>query len=293
MRTLGMVLWSGQTGQFLKVYDVFAAIQAYRHPTGRYTSRHCLCAEPNAPHDAIQVRFLQKCGSRNGQDVSHLHAIGSIAYAKIPKEVNPSKLDTVSVKYTLIGYYGHDAYKLLDQATGDIIKAHNVVFEEGTGHRTLFQQDALRDEPIFDGELDEEPNHPVTKSGTPTVENTTPAPNTPEQIPNIGRVVTQPYPIAPRHRAAHNLTANRQTQTDAQEVALNESCASNCCPPVAAVVIHETLVVAKVSSYIHSGSCPSSWATSQQPTFGPRQRYEPATLLAITQCHCCHHLASV
>ncbi len=64
-------------------------------------------------------------------------------------------------------------------------------------------------------------------------------------------------------------------------------------PPVAAMIIHELLVVAKVSSYIHSGNCPSSWATSQHPTFGSTQRYEPATLLAITQCHCCHHLASV
>ncbi len=63
--------------------------------------------------------------------------------------------------------------------------------------------------------------------------------------------------------------------------------------PVAAMIIHEPLVVAKVSSYIHSGNCPSSWATSQHPTFGSTQRYEPATLLAITQCHCCHHLASV
>ncbi len=43
-------------------------------------------------------------------------------------------------------------------------------------------------------------------------------------------------------------------------------------PPVAAVVIHETLVVAKVSSYIHSGSCPSSWAASQQPTFGAKAK---------------------
>ncbi len=32
---------------------------------------------------------------------------------------------------------------------------------------------------------------------------------------------------------------------------------------IAAVIIHEPLVVAKVSSYIHSGSCPSPWAVSQ------------------------------
>ena len=64
-------------------------------------------------------------------------------------------------------------------------------------------------------------------------------------------------------------------------------------PPVAAVLIHEPLVVAKVSSYIHSGNCPSCWAVCQQPIFGPRQRYAVATLLAITQCHCCHHLACV
>jgi hypothetical protein len=93
------------------------------------------------------------------QDVSHLRPIGSAAYAKVPKEINPSKLDSASIKYTLIGYYGRDAYKLLDRNTGIVVKARNVIFEEGTGHHTLFDQEQLRDEPLFGFEEDQVPGH--------------------------------------------------------------------------------------------------------------------------------------
>ena len=70
-------------------------------------------------------------------DVSHLRAFGCVTYAKIPKEHGVSKLEPCSIKTVLIGYYGRGAYRLLDQLTGRIIKSRDVIFEEGSGHRTL------------------------------------------------------------------------------------------------------------------------------------------------------------
>ncbi len=135
------------------------------------------------------------------QDVSHLRAIGSTAYAKVPKETNPSKLDPTSVKYTLIGYFGRDAYKLLDRATGKVVKARNVVFEEGSGHRTLFDQHALHDEPIFDDEIIDDaaaaqpPPIVPTNVDIPSVE----IPQTPV-VPNAAGIIRPQYPIAPRQQ---------------------------------------------------------------------------------------------
>ncbi|KIJ39183.1 hypothetical protein M422DRAFT_175469, partial [Sphaerobolus stellatus SS14] len=56
--------------------------------------------------------------------ISHLHAISSNTYAQIPPEINHSKLSPRSIKYTLIGYYGRDAYKLYGCASSrTIVKA--------------------------------------------------------------------------------------------------------------------------------------------------------------------------
>ena len=57
---------------------------------------------------------------RKCQDVSHLCPFGTTAYAHVPAELNTSKLHTKSLKVYLIGYYGHKAYKLLDQSTRDV-----------------------------------------------------------------------------------------------------------------------------------------------------------------------------
>lgn len=56
---------------------------------------------------------------------------GSTAYTYIPAEVSTSKLQPRSVKVQLLGYYGHEAYKLLDQDTGKVLKSRDVIFEEG------------------------------------------------------------------------------------------------------------------------------------------------------------------
>ncbi|KIJ33836.1 hypothetical protein M422DRAFT_126600, partial [Sphaerobolus stellatus SS14] len=68
------------------------------------------------------------------QDVSHLCAIGSIVFAHIPSEIGHSKMAPGSIKYALIGYYGRDTYKLYDGSSKSVIKARNVIFEEGEGH---------------------------------------------------------------------------------------------------------------------------------------------------------------
>lgn len=69
-------------------------------------------------------------------DVSHLRAFGCAAYAKIPAEEGGSKIEDRSIKTTLLGYFGRGAYRLLDRATGKIFKSRDVIFDEGTGHRT-------------------------------------------------------------------------------------------------------------------------------------------------------------
>jgi len=45
-----------------------------------------------------------------------------------------SKLYSISIKYTLIGYYSKSAYKLLNRITGNTIKSKDICFEEETGH---------------------------------------------------------------------------------------------------------------------------------------------------------------
>ncbi|RDB17165.1 Retrovirus-related Pol polyprotein from transposon TNT 1-94 [Hypsizygus marmoreus] len=70
-------------------------------------------------------------------NVSHLRPFGCTAYAKIPTELGGSKLEVRSVKCVLIGYYGRDGYRLFDRSSGRIFRSRDVIFEEGTGNRTL------------------------------------------------------------------------------------------------------------------------------------------------------------
>jgi hypothetical protein len=70
-------------------------------------------------------------------DVPHLRPFGCTAYAKIPVEVDGGKLAPRSIKCVLIGYFGHDAYRLLDKSTGKMLRSRDVIFEEGIGHRTI------------------------------------------------------------------------------------------------------------------------------------------------------------
>ena len=70
-------------------------------------------------------------------DVSHLHPIGCNAYVKIPVKRGESKLESCLIKGTLIGYFGCDAYRVFDPVCQKIFCSHDVVFEEGIGHKTL------------------------------------------------------------------------------------------------------------------------------------------------------------
>ena len=69
--------------------------------------------------------------SRRWQDIFYLWPFGTTAYAYIPGDLNLSKLFPWSVKVTLLGYFGHDSYKLLEKNTSTIFRSHNVIFEEG------------------------------------------------------------------------------------------------------------------------------------------------------------------
>ena len=72
--------------------------------------------------------------------MSHLQLFGCTAYAKVPKETDPSKINHNSVKYVLIGYYSRDGYELYDCNTNKVIRSWDVIFEEGTGHWTISKE---------------------------------------------------------------------------------------------------------------------------------------------------------
>ncbi|GBE79255.1 hypothetical protein SCP_0204530 [Sparassis crispa] len=75
-------------------------------------------------------------------NISHLHAFGSIAYAKLADETR-FKLDPKSVKCILVGYTGDANYRLWDPMSGPhgtTFCSHKVVFEEGPGHRSINEE---------------------------------------------------------------------------------------------------------------------------------------------------------
>ena len=87
------------------------------------------------------------------QDISHLCLFGCIAYAKIPVEIGISKLSPRSIKYVLIGYFGHGTYKLWDRASGTTIKSCDVIFKEGQGHHTITAPTLSFDSTLDDGDV--------------------------------------------------------------------------------------------------------------------------------------------
>lgn len=70
------------------------------------------------------------------QDVGHLCSFGCIGYARVPKKLIRSKLDSRSVKYVMVGYSSH-GYRLYDRVNRLIVTSQNVIFKEGSGHRTI------------------------------------------------------------------------------------------------------------------------------------------------------------
>jgi hypothetical protein len=77
------------------------------------------------------------------QDVAHLRVFGAKCWAKIPtvngiQVTGGSKLDSRSIPCRLLGYaQGHGNYKVQDIENRRVFVSRDVVFEEGTAHRTL------------------------------------------------------------------------------------------------------------------------------------------------------------
>ena len=70
------------------------------------------------------------------QRVDHLRPWGCITWAKVPEELIKSKLDPWSVKTCLVGY-ANGKYQLFDQGLQTIVTSWDVIFKEGSGHRSL------------------------------------------------------------------------------------------------------------------------------------------------------------
>jgi Integrase core domain/GAG-pre-integrase domain len=112
-------------------------------------------------------------------DILHLRPFGCTAYAKIPVEVNVGKLVPCSIKCVLIGYFGRDAYCLLDKSTGKMFCSRDVIFKKGISHRTISTLQVLNEgeadhvilQPIDDvqptPELGFIPAHTTTTTGPP------------------------------------------------------------------------------------------------------------------------------
>lgn len=98
------------------------------------------------PTSRIPGKIPAEVWTGKHQDISHLRAYGSTAYAHVPLDLGTSKLAPRSVKLTLIGYFGISGYKLLDRSSGGIFRSQDVIFDEG---RTNFTGQA--------------PNAPVVK----------------------------------------------------------------------------------------------------------------------------------
>jgi hypothetical protein len=121
--------------------------------------------------------------SQKRQDVSHLRAFGCTCYAHVPVEISPSKLSPRSVKLTMIGYFEHTGYKLLDKATGKTFKSRDVVFDEQPPHYST------------DGAV----TYPSDVS-----------------VSDNAAVAPRPLPIASLHPSAPNTTSNTPTTTTAK-----------------------------------------------------------------------------
>lgn len=98
------------------------------------TAAHVLDVIPSSRHPGKTPHEIR---TGNKPDVSYLRPFGCLAYAKVPREEGASKLDMRSVKAVLVGYFGKGDYKLLERGSGRMFRSRDVIFEEGTAHRTL------------------------------------------------------------------------------------------------------------------------------------------------------------
>ena len=78
--------------------------------------------------------ILAEIWTGHQQDVFHLRPFGTTAYAHVPNDLSLSKLFPRSVKVSLLGYYRHNSYKLLERNTSTIFRSHDIIFEERETH---------------------------------------------------------------------------------------------------------------------------------------------------------------
>ena len=49
----------------------------------------------------------------------------------MPQDLKLYKLSARSVRVSILGYFGHNGYKLLDKSTSVVFRSWDVIFEEG------------------------------------------------------------------------------------------------------------------------------------------------------------------
>jgi len=70
------------------------------------------------PNPRQPIIILAELWTGRHQDISYLQSFGCTSYTHVPLDLNQSKLNPRSVKTALLGYFGHDEYKLLNKSTG-------------------------------------------------------------------------------------------------------------------------------------------------------------------------------
>ena len=127
-------------------------------------------------------RIPQESFTGKRQGVAHLRIFGSKCWVKTPVAHGGSKLDPRSSECQLLGYATESGnYKVQDIATRHVFVSRDVIFEEGSPHRTT--AGVGEQIPLFDANMVPNDNPPADNPTTdnPQVDNpTTDNPHTPE-----------------------------------------------------------------------------------------------------------------
>lgn len=201
-------------------------------------------------------------------DVLHLHPIGCTAYAKIPVERDGSKLDACSVKGILIGYFSCDAYWIFDPDSQKIFRSRDVVFEEGTGHKSL---PSFVDPPGSDGTVKLPSTPPIADTGAGVTVQSDVSSTSPSVVP-----LTPVKPVlccstqAPKPSTAIvNSIASKQAIADAcmmgEDWATNSTAPTEVCYVSLPGILHDA-----------SDNTPALYATTVEPLLDPLNHWLPS-----------------
>ena len=109
-----------ETGLLKELWAEAAATQIH--------TRNCL---PSAQHEGMP----EERWSGKRHDIAYLRS-RCVAFAKVPKELVKSKLKPKSVKCIMVGYAVIEGYCLFDRTSRMILTSCDIIFDEGSGHRT-------------------------------------------------------------------------------------------------------------------------------------------------------------